>query len=65
MYVSACLPLDTCPDTVNELHQELSTLNIMYNPEADPGGVQGFNPPPPKDCPAESEIGRKGVADRL
>ena len=35
--------------------------------EADPGrGVQGLTPPPrAKDCPADSEIWRKGVADRL
>ena len=30
--------------------------------EADPGG--GLTPPP-KDCPVDSEIWRKGVADRL
>ena len=34
--------------------------------EADPGGGggRGFTPPH-KDCPADSEIWRKGVADRL
>ena len=32
-------------------------------PEADPGGVRGFNAP--QDYPADSEIWRKGVADRL
>ena len=30
------------------------------------GGFRGLTPPPlPKDCPADSEIWRKGVADRL
>ena len=28
-------------------------------------GGRGVNLPPPKDCPADSEILRKGVADRL
>ena len=42
----------------------LRGLHLIYiDPEADPGeGVRAFNPPP-KDYPADSEIGRKGVAN--
>ena len=36
-----------------------------YCPEADPGGAVFGGLTPPKDCPADSEIWRKGVADRL
>ena len=58
----------SCKSRTLSLSHNAETQNLyMYRSasEADPGGGVGGLTPPPKDYPADSEIWRKGVADRL